>query len=146
MLINFDFAITAMTNGKRHLTTVPQQALFFMNNPLVVEQSKKLVARPDFRKLKAGRDRTSLLYELIYQRPPTEEEISLGLEFVADEPSREKVMLVATVTPARPTNGPPDSAKQPLRRATGRPPRAPTAVGETAHPPPPIDSTPRVGC
>jgi len=133
MLINFDFANPAMTNGKRHLTTVPQQALFFMNNPLVVEQAKNLVARPDFRKLKAGRDRTSLLYELIYQRPPTEEEISLGLEFVANEPSREKVMLVANVTPARPTNGPPDSAKQPLRRGGGRPREPLTAWEEYAH-------------
>jgi hypothetical protein len=133
MLINFDFANPAMTNGKRHLTTVPQQALFFMNNPLVVEQAKNLVARPDFRKLKAGRDRIGLLYEMIYQRPPTEEEISLGLEFAADEPSREKVMLVANVTPPRPTNAPPDNAKQPLRRAGGRPREPLTAWEEYAH-------------
>src|SRR5260370_40923895 len=129
MLINFDFANRAMTNGKRHLTTVPQQALFFMNNPLVVEQAKNLVARPDFRKLKAGRDRIGLLYEMIYQRPPTEEEISLGLEFAADEPSREKVMLVANVTPSRPTNAPPDNRKQPLRRGVGPRPAARTAGG-----------------
>src|SRR5207249_11091389 len=42
VLINFDFANPDLPTGRRHQTTVPQQALFLMNSPLVVEQAKKL--------------------------------------------------------------------------------------------------------
>ncbi len=39
----FDFANPDIETGKRYETTVPQQALFMMNNPLVVELARKLV-------------------------------------------------------------------------------------------------------
>jgi hypothetical protein len=91
VLNHFDFANPDMTTGKRYETTVPQQALFLMNSPLVVEQAKSLVSRPDFRALSDGDARVQLLYELIYQRPPRPEEIKLGLEFMEVEPSQERV-------------------------------------------------------
>jgi hypothetical protein len=95
VLFNFDFANPDLTTGKRYETTVPQQALFFMNSPLVVEQAKKLVARPDFQALTDERSRINLLYELIYQRTPRPEEVKLGLQFIAQEPSQERVMPVS---------------------------------------------------
>src|SRR5206468_11214357 len=67
---HFDFANPDLTTGKRYQTTVPQQALFLMNSPLVVEQARNLVARPDFRGISEDIERIELLYELVYQRPP----------------------------------------------------------------------------
>jgi mono/diheme cytochrome c family protein len=99
LLVNFDFANPDMTTGKRHNTTVPQQALFFMNSPLVVESAKNLVARKDFAALSTDADRIGFLYEVIYQRKPRSEEVALGIDFVSKEPSQERV--VAEVSPAR---------------------------------------------
>jgi hypothetical protein len=93
--VNFDFANPDMTSGKRHETTVPQQALFFMNSPLVVEQARKLVSREEFEQLSSDTGRIDYLYQRIYQRPPRPEEIKLGQEFVAEQPSREKVTLAS---------------------------------------------------
>src|SRR5204862_1369535 len=41
----FDFASPDMHNPQRAETTVPQQGLFFMNSPFVVEQARALAAR-----------------------------------------------------------------------------------------------------
>jgi hypothetical protein len=120
VLLNFDFADPDMTNGKRHQTTVPQQALFFMNSPLVVEQAKRLVTRSEFQGLSGNAARIQFLYEQIYQRPPRPEEIQLGLAFVAEEPSQEKVIAVANKTsPDRRPVNPKQMARPQLRRGGG---------------------------
>jgi hypothetical protein len=80
-LVNFDFANPDMPNGKRHETTVPQQALFFMNSPIVIEQAKRLVAQSQFKNCKDDKARIEFLYDRIYQRLPHSEEIALGIEF-----------------------------------------------------------------
>ncbi len=61
ILVNFDFANPDMTNGKRHETIVPQQALFFMNSPIVVESAKHLVSRSDFSMLSGDEERIKFL-------------------------------------------------------------------------------------
>jgi len=91
VLVNFDFANPDMPTGRRHETTVPQQALFLMNSPLVIEQAKRLVALPAFRECQDDAGRIAFLYERIYQRPPRSEEVKLGTEFVAEAPEAEKV-------------------------------------------------------
>jgi mono/diheme cytochrome c family protein len=83
VLINFDFANPDLPSGRRYETTVPQQALFLMNSPLVVEQAKKLVAIAEFQTCQDDAGRIKFLYERIYQRPPRPEEVALGVEFVA---------------------------------------------------------------
>lgn len=83
---HFDFANPDMTSGKRYETTVPQQALFMMNSPLVVELAKKLVSRKDFLSLEAPGDRIELLYELIFQRPADKQDIEMGMTFIGDSP------------------------------------------------------------
>ena len=90
-LVNFDFATPDLPTGRRHETTVPQQALFLMNSPLVVEQAKNLVALPQFSSCDDDEARVQFLYDRIYQRPPRPEEVKLGLEFIADAPDPEKV-------------------------------------------------------
>jgi hypothetical protein len=90
VLINFDFASPDLPTGRRHETTVPQQALFLMNSPLVVEQAKKLVTITNFSECEDDTARIKFLYERIYQRPPRQEEITLGLDFIAQTPSPEE--------------------------------------------------------
>jgi cytochrome c553 len=91
VLVNFDFANPDLPTGRRHETTVPQQALFLMNSPLVVEQAKRLVALAEFRACADDRARIDFLYERIYQRPPQPQEEKVGLEFIAETPPIEKV-------------------------------------------------------
>jgi hypothetical protein len=91
VLINFDFANPDLPTGRRHDTTVPQQALFLMNSPLVIEQAKKLVALPEFLSSSDEPGRIRFLYERIYQRLPRPEEVELGEEFVGQSPESEKM-------------------------------------------------------
>jgi hypothetical protein len=83
VLVNFDFANPDMPTGRRHETTVPQQALFLMNSPLVIEQAKRLVTLPEFQSCSDDESKIDFLYERIYQRPPRTEEVKLGSEFIA---------------------------------------------------------------
>ena len=85
----FDFANPDMTTGKRYETIVPQQALFMMNSPLVVEQARNLINRVDFRNTSGIQDRIRLLYDIIYQRLPTETELTLGESFIKESPPAE---------------------------------------------------------
>ena len=83
----FDFANPDLTTGKRSQTIVPQQALFMMNSPLVVEQARNLTLRPDFKGMARAEDRIKLLYKLTYQREPSEIEMDLALDYVRGEAS-----------------------------------------------------------
>jgi len=87
----FDFANPDISTGKRYETIVPQQSLFLMNSPLVIEQAKNLANRPDFTTLTNDEDRVKLLYELCYQREPNPVEIQLGVNFVLNSPENENV-------------------------------------------------------
>jgi hypothetical protein len=87
----FDFANPDITTGKRYETTVPQQALFMMNSPLVVELARSLVELPEFTSLRDEEKRVRFLYAQIFQREPTATEIKLGVSFVADSPTPEAI-------------------------------------------------------
>src|ERR1700733_7990991 len=43
----FDLASPDTTSARRFQTTVPQQALFFMNSPFIVEQARSATERPE---------------------------------------------------------------------------------------------------
>jgi hypothetical protein len=85
MFQSFDFANPDLTTGKRSETVVPQQALFMMNSPLVVEQARNLTLRPDFKAQTKAEDRIKLLYKLIYQRAPSDLETRLALDYIRGE-------------------------------------------------------------
>ena len=89
----FDFANPDITTGKRYETIVPQQALFMMNSPLVVEQARNLVNRPDFRDTAGPRERIKLLYDIIYQREPTETEMKKLTPLLAPGSNQEQALL-----------------------------------------------------
>ena len=61
-----------------------------MNSPLVIEQVRRVVNRDEFQKQKSTEDRVRFLYDLFFQRPPTEEEIRFGVEFVSAPKTEEK--------------------------------------------------------
>jgi hypothetical protein len=87
----FDFANPDITTGKRYDTTVPQQALFMMNNPLVVELGRRLVNRPEFQDLEGEEARIKFLYERIFQREPNGVEIKLGMDFIDESPAPDQI-------------------------------------------------------
>jgi hypothetical protein len=86
ILTQFDFPSPNVPTGKRYLTIVPQQSLFMMNSPLVIETARKLTHRPEFLALETDRDRVTSLYVAIFQRPPTATEISLSMKYVLANP------------------------------------------------------------
>jgi len=83
ILNTFDVPPPNATAGKRYETTVPQQALFLMNSPIVIEQMRNIVNRPAFQEAESDDARIRMLYELFFQRPPSEEETRAGRDFVA---------------------------------------------------------------
>jgi hypothetical protein len=85
MFQTFDFANPDLTTGKRNETIIPQQALFMMNSPLVVEQARNLTLRSDFKAQPKAEDKIKLLYKLIYQRAPAEVEMKLALDYINSE-------------------------------------------------------------
>ena len=85
MFVAFDFASPDLTTGRRETTIVPQQALFMMNSPLVVEQARDLAQRADFRAQLTTEKKIRQLYKVIYQREPTEVELKVALQFIGAE-------------------------------------------------------------
>jgi hypothetical protein len=78
----FDFANPDIHTPMRVNTTVPQQALFLMNSPFLVEQAEQLAARESVAQKVMPEERIAALYQAVYQRDPAPEEIDLGKRFV----------------------------------------------------------------
>ena len=99
----FDFSDPDMPNSKRATTVVPQQALFFLNSPMVVDIARKMVARQEFASATDDLARIGALYSVIFQRAPRPEETKLGLAYI-DEVKRTLAngpALVETPQPRR---------------------------------------------
>jgi len=87
----FDFASPDATSPQRYQTTVPQQALFMLNSPFLLTQSKALLRRPEVAEAKNAADRIQTLHRILYARAADAEEVALGESFVenaVDEPER----------------------------------------------------------
>jgi len=79
----FDIASPDSSTPRRPRTTVPQQALFLMNSPLVIEQAQAVAAAlPQGDSIDDGQ-RIAALYRTVLQRPPTSDEEAIGREFIA---------------------------------------------------------------
>jgi cytochrome c553 len=83
----FDFPSPNISAERRFTTTVPQQRLFLMNSDFMQveaeELAKRVAAEPD------NRARVRKVYQLAFNREPTEQEIKLALEYLRVEPLRE---------------------------------------------------------
>ena len=70
----FDFAAPESTNHERPRTTVPQQALFLMNSPFVIEQAQHLATR--------SQGRIDAMYRFVFAKEPTPEQLALATAFI----------------------------------------------------------------
>lgn len=85
----FDFANPDVSNQGRFTTTVPQQALFMLNSPFVIEQARALVERAEVKHAATPAEKIRAMQRLVWQRPAEREEIRLGEQFVAAPAEKE---------------------------------------------------------
>ena len=84
LMMQFDFSDPEMTNSKRASSIVPQQALYFLNSPMVVDAARALTQRKDFLEAKDDNEKINVIYSVLFQRRPRLQEGSLGLKFIED--------------------------------------------------------------
>jgi mono/diheme cytochrome c family protein len=84
----FDFPSPDSTSPQRYETTVPQQALFLMNGPFVMEQVRRLIHRPEVESQNQPEARIQALHHLVFSRPAEPEEVSLGMRFIEAQASQ----------------------------------------------------------
>jgi hypothetical protein len=78
----FDYPSPDATAAQRDRTTIPQQALFLMNHPLVLECARAAVARPEVGTQTDFDRKVTALYQLLYGRPAAQAEIDLARLFL----------------------------------------------------------------
>ena len=83
----FDFATPDQSVERRPRTMVPQQALFALNSPFVVEQAKSLASRHEIAGVVQPAEGVTALYHIVLTREPTPEELRETVEFVASVPA-----------------------------------------------------------
>lgn len=85
----FDFPDPNITSERRNETTVPQQQLFVLNNPFVIETARAFAARVE---KEAGSDaeRVQRALKLAYGRPAMDAETRLFLAFLGEKDTPEE--------------------------------------------------------
>jgi hypothetical protein len=83
MLEAFDFAEPSMVQGERDVTTVATQALYLLNSPFVIEESRRTAARLLEAEGLDDAGRVRQAYEWALGRPALPEETERGVEHVA---------------------------------------------------------------
>jgi hypothetical protein len=78
----FDFPSPDSTSPQRYETTVPQQALFLLNGPFVIEQVRRLVHCPKVENQNRPEERIQALHRLVFSRAAEPEEVSLAIRFI----------------------------------------------------------------
>ena len=81
----FDFANPDTHCPKRYKNTVPQQSLYLMNSPFILDQSRKL-SEAAARRAPVEQARIEVLYQRMFQRDPKPVEIEDSLQFVNASP------------------------------------------------------------
>jgi hypothetical protein len=76
----FDFASPDASTSRRYQTTVPQQALYLLNNPFVIEQARILLRRAAV--TGKNEEKIETLHRLLYARHADAEEVRMGLRFL----------------------------------------------------------------
>ncbi|GAB4135181.1 MAG: PSD1 and planctomycete cytochrome C domain-containing protein [Planctomycetaceae bacterium] len=83
----FDFPSPASTSPKRETTTIPPQALFFMNHALVRNVSQRVIASSQFQRQSNRTGKVRLLYQKLFGREPTQTEQNLAKQFLGERNS-----------------------------------------------------------
>jgi hypothetical protein len=97
LLSAFDFASPDQHAPMRYVTTVPQQALFFLNSPFVAEQARALVSRPEVVAAPTASEKVRSLYRAIFAREPDRIELDASLKFVS--PGTEQATVSSEASP-----------------------------------------------
>ena len=87
----FDFPVPDQCIERRPRTSVPQQALFAMNSPFVLEQARALAALPGVVQTVDPALRVGALFSRVLQRQPTATEIASSLRLI-DAAEKEPVI------------------------------------------------------
>ncbi|GMW03120.1 MAG: hypothetical protein AMXMBFR84_42560 [Candidatus Hydrogenedentota bacterium] len=83
----FDFASPDTHSPRRFRTTVPQQALYLMNGPFLVDQARVLATRST----QSANDpdgQIQAIYQFAYQRCPDEDEVALAKVFLEQQAAK----------------------------------------------------------
>ena len=91
----FDFASPDSHSPQRYFTTVPQQALYMMNSPFVIQSAKAVVKRPEIAAESQPEKKIAQLYQIVLDRKPTKDEVDLGMSFVSGESMSSEVAMAA---------------------------------------------------
>jgi hypothetical protein len=89
-MLTFDSPVPFSTMGRRNVSNVPAQALILMNDPFVAEQTK-LWARRAEKTIPAIADSSAIaaridwMYIVALARHPSDKELRVALEFLADQ-------------------------------------------------------------
>jgi hypothetical protein len=75
MMLAFDTPMPIGTIGRRSVSNVPAQALILMNDPFVVEESRRWAEKLLGEKSSTAASRLGRTYEEAFGRPPTETEL-----------------------------------------------------------------------
>ncbi len=105
MLRLFDFPDANITSEKRTETTVPQQQLFVLNSPFVVDQARALAARV-LSEAKDDAERVRRAYALAYGRPASEADVQLTLRYLAATDAADAKALAKLIPLGTPGPGP----------------------------------------
>jgi len=89
----FDFASPDVSTAQRPQTTIPQQALFALNSPFLLTQTRAL-ARSDASKNPA--ERIKALYRRVYARDPSAAELEADLAYIGASTDSEPADDVAS--------------------------------------------------
>ena len=88
----FDFANPDTSNQGRFQTSVPQQALFLMNSPFVIEQARNLIKREDVVCAINDGDKIQAMHRLVWQRPADKIELAYARKFIAIQSSPPSIL------------------------------------------------------
>jgi hypothetical protein len=82
MFSTFDYVETANHIEQRSTTTVPHQALFLLNSPIVHKQASA-IAKAVLGRYDAVDQRIEAVFRVLFSRRPTEAEMSRSMDFLA---------------------------------------------------------------
>ena len=83
VFVSFDLPHPDHLSAARGQTTVPQQALYFLNSPLLLRRSAALASDSAFKGLPDDTARVAWLYRRLYQRDPSQAETQTILQWLA---------------------------------------------------------------
>lgn len=93
LLMQFDFSNPMEPNTRRGSSIVPQQSLFLMNSPFIIDIVRRILERAEIKTAAAkGRkeDVIRAVYQVVFQRTPSQLELQKAEHFVQIEGARQK--------------------------------------------------------